>query len=84
MYDEHIQEVLRLIEAAQVLVESDLTWEAKYDAVFGLRILDKLPPGVNIEWCDPDSTYEDDVLAYYRALQDFYEEWSDVAKRMEA
>jgi len=51
------------------VTESQLLWKDKYEIVFG-SLMDKIEEtGVEVDWCDPDMDYEDDVLAYVGALK---------------
>lgn len=67
------QKLLKQIRKVQTTFEDDtLDWEQKYDAIFdrhGSKIsllLHKV--GIRLEYYDPDTTYEEDVTAYVRAL----------------
>ena len=55
-----------------------LSWEEKYDAVF--HISKKLREiGFEIDYCDPDTSYEDDVLALSRAASKHLIDWQEIA-----
>ena len=46
-------------------------WEAKYAAVFSDVVRGQIEAtGVRLEYCDPDTTYEEDVRAYARAVRE--------------
>lgn len=64
-----IKDFIDIAEQAQRIVESDADWETKYEIIFsnpvGGRIRDI---GIVVDWHDPDTTYEEDVLAYAKAL----------------
>lgn len=57
--------VLRFVKS---IIDSDLPWEDKYELFFPhvLRLANSL--GSPFDYSDPDSTYEDDVLACYHAV----------------
>lgn len=51
---------------------SNLSWEAKFDLIFsshGSQKFCRLAPG--FDWCDPDTSYEEDVSAFFYAAK-FY------------
>lgn len=58
--------------------ESSLSWENKYDIMFGERGLiisaraALTEGGVRFEYFDPDTTYEEDVAAFARAFEAHY------------
>lgn len=62
-----------LIKCAEdIIKDSRLDWEQKYDCIFDLKIwqtIDKY--GYSFGWFDPDTSYEEDVTAYVKALREF-------------
>lgn len=46
--------------ANAVVSNPDISWEKKYEFVFSEHVSKK----VDIEWCDPDGSYEEDVQAF--------------------
>ena len=58
---------------------SDLSWEAKFDLIFsshGSQKFCKLARG--FDWYDPDTTYEEDVSAFFYAAKRYlYKEESE-------
>ena len=51
---------------------SDVDWKIKYDTIFTMGIGSKIiEAGFDFNWYDPDTSYEEDVTYYFRALQDF-------------
>jgi hypothetical protein len=71
MTDESIRELVRLRDRAVLIVDSDASWETKFNLVFSddlsLRVWE-LDSG--FDYYDPDTTYEDDVRAFVEALQE--------------
>lgn len=68
----YIVNLIHLIERAERIFQSDADWEMKYDTIFGMRIWQRLgEAGYHVEWCDPDTTYEEDVTAYVNALTEY-------------
>ena len=72
--------VSRVIKAKSTQSEADteMQWQTLYDMVFTDAVngqVHKLAStlGVSFEWDDPDGSYEDNVLAYNRALKQFIE-----------
>jgi len=61
-----------LINAAETIFRSNLSWEVAYDTIFGLKIWQAIRDAeYAFDWCDPDTTYEADVTAYCEALFEF-------------
>jgi len=67
-----IERFLKLAEMASVIRDSKASWETKYGLVFSDQI--SIPiremESVNIDYCDPDTSYEEDVCAYVQALEE--------------
>lgn len=67
------EKFLRWAETLEQLVDAGHTtddWKMIYDTVFPeiSRPISQL--NIGLEWCDPDGSYQDDVLAYHNAVQD--------------
>lgn len=64
-----------LVKIALSIVDSDLfSWEKKFDIIFSEKFSQKIQRrGIEIEWCDPDCDYEDDVRAYGNGLRRWLE-----------
>ncbi len=72
-----IQKLIELIDEASKIFHSDTDWEVKYDAIFGMKIGQKIiAAGFSFDWYDPDTTYQEDVTAYFRALEEWKDRWS--------
>ena len=62
---------LVLADAARAIARSDASWETKYDLIFSdeisgaIRQMNMAP-----DYYDPDTSYEEDVLAYIKALSE--------------
>lgn len=52
-------------KAVKIQDNQELTWEEKYDLIFSEKISGK----AQIDWYDPDTTYEEDVRAFVDALK---------------
>lgn len=52
------------------IVESDLDWDVKFDLVFSKNISQKMLSIYSFEWYDPDTSYCEDVMAFYRAAKE--------------
>lgn len=65
-----IMRFLSLALLAQRIIDNqDMHWQEKYDAIFSDDVRGAIEQtGVKLEWTDPDTTYEEDVLAYGRAV----------------
>jgi hypothetical protein len=66
MHDAH-REFLILAREAQRICDTDATWATKYELVFSGDISRRMEGLIEFTWCDPDTSYEEDVLAFCRA-----------------
>jgi hypothetical protein len=68
------RDFLSLARDARAIADSDATWESKYDVIFpGIsRAVSSL--GFAPDYCDPDTSYQEDVEAYVYAIQEKAEE----------
>ncbi len=57
-----------LHEQANKIYNSDLSWEDKYDFIFSENISMKVFDNINLEYYDPDTSYEEDVRAFMDAF----------------
>lgn len=65
----NVQLFLLLAGQIQRIVASNASWETKYDLVFSPAFSFAIAEtGVPLEWCDPDTTYEEDTRAYADAI----------------
>ena len=69
--DQLIEEIDELIR----IYETDIDWESKYDLIFYTH-KETIHPlcndiGMNFDWYDPDTSYEEDVRSYMEALKEF-------------
>jgi len=73
----HIDDELQLwqhIQFCQQVFNSNADWEYKYDRIFGIHrgfirpLLSRMR--IRLKWCDPDTTHEDDVTAYMKAVEE--------------
>lgn len=65
-------EIAEVYFKAKNIVESDLSWEAKYDMIFCKEVSQKakkLAP--SFDWYDPDTTYEEDVMAFFNSFTEY-------------
>jgi adenosine deaminase len=68
---EKAKKFIRLADAAKAVCDSDADWETKYDLIFSEEISVAVrATGVSFDPCDPDTSYQEDVLAYVEALVD--------------
>lgn len=52
------------------IFESALPWEVKYDEVFSDNISHQVFKLVDLDYYDPDSSYQEDVTAFVEAFKD--------------
>lgn len=76
-----IKRFLLIAKAMKVIVTNDsLDWETKFRMVFSVdkSIANQIKAtGVKIEWLDYDTTYQEDVMQYYNAVQAKAEEYKE-------
>lgn len=71
MTDDTILEMARLRDRAVRIVDSDASWETKFEFVFSKDLSRKVwEIDPHFDYYDPDTTYEDDVRAFVDALQE--------------
>lgn len=62
---------IELDKNKRIFERSDLDWETKYDRIFYNHSRYIVPllslTGHELDWCDPDADYSDDVRAYMAA-----------------
>jgi hypothetical protein len=63
-----MDELNELLEECNRIVDSDMSWEDKYDAIFSDRISKRVFSLLHLDYCDPDTTYEEDVMAFVDAF----------------
>jgi hypothetical protein len=50
------------------IMNSDLSWKEKYDKIFS----DDISMKVDLDYYDPDTSYEEDILAFVNAFKEYY------------
>ena len=65
-----IARYLELAGQMMQIAESDASAETKYDLIFGGGLSRGLAQIFRPEYCDPDTSYEEDVQAYVSALRE--------------
>ena len=67
-----MEKLLELHDNATQIVNSDLSWEAKYDLIFSANLSRKVfDIAIGFDYYDPDTTYEEDVMAFYYAFTEY-------------
>jgi hypothetical protein len=67
---------------AQVLeiCGSNLSEETKYDLIFSPALAGQIRTLIDLDYCDPDTSYEEDIRAFVEALNEkmgFIERWAN-------
>lgn len=66
-----VEKFFEIFEHIQRIVDSPIEWSTKYDLVFSEAVSESIKEtGIRIDWSDPDMDYEDDVRAYFGALEE--------------
>lgn len=60
-------ELLEVYSEAIRIFDSGISWKAKYDLIFS----DRISQGVDFEWYDPDTSYEEDVTSFIKAFKEY-------------
>lgn len=67
--------ILRAIQTEMNdVISSSGSWESKYDRVFSNQISGKVFSLIRLDYCDPDTTYKEDVLAFASAFNQYMDE----------
>jgi hypothetical protein len=77
---EKLQEFIDLFCYLESVVESDLGWETKYRLVFNQACSGQIREMVALDYYDPDEGYEQDVMAFYRAVRERADEFKRVVE----
>lgn len=67
---ERIREYLTLFEEAKVIFDSEADWETKYDLIFSDQVSTPMNKLFRLDYYDPDTTYEEDLTAWFRAAEE--------------
>jgi len=62
-----IGELIDLNSEAHEIINSNLSWNVKYDLIFS----DDMSSKVKLDYYDPDTSYEEDVLAWIGAFDEY-------------
>lgn len=57
----------RIYERSKRIINSDLSWEDKYDMIFS----EEISRNFSLDYYDPDTSYQEDVMAFMGALDDY-------------
>ena len=63
---------------AKRIFTSNLDWVDKFDMIFGLKNIYNL----NLDYYDPDTSYEEDVIAFMNAFDDHMKKEEIIAKQI--
>ena len=73
-----VAQVVATVRQIIKIFNSEASWKTKYDVIFGIRN-GMLEPqlkaaGLELEWYNPDTDYQDDVTAFVNAAEKLLEE----------
>lgn len=76
-------ELLNLNNKVQQLIKEDVDWEIKYDLIFSKNVSRRIftllsELNIRFDYYDPDTSYEEDALAFANALNEKVEELKKV------
>ena len=72
-----IQSIIKSISILHAIAHSEVSWQTKFELVFTQAdsVKDAIKGiGIELEWVDPDTSYEDDLMAFIQALDEIGEE----------
>lgn len=69
MHD-NAREFIRLAREVRRICDTDADWETKYDLVFSPDMSRRMSALYRLDYYDPDTSYEEDVLAFCRAVNE--------------
>lgn len=72
-----LNELIILNKEANEIIDSELSWEEKYHLIFSSRISSKVFDLINLDYYDPDTSYEEDVLAFINAFNSRVEKFKN-------
>lgn len=67
----HLYELYDLV--IKIYYDENLDWEQKYDLIFSERISQEVFRLIDLDYCDPDTSYEEDVKAFVYAFENVME-----------
>lgn len=78
----------QVIRANLIIEATDLSWKEKYDLIFCDELSGKCfdlakKLGEKIDYYDPDTTYEKDVMAFVEAIRAYDTKYQRLSKYME-
>lgn len=73
------EEKKKIYERAKRIIASDLEWKDKYDMIFSEEISRK----ISLDYYDPDTTYEEDVMAFMKAFDSYMFKQDIIAKQID-
>jgi len=76
---------IQISREAREIANSEADWETKYDLIFSADISQTIFfLGISFDYCDPDSSYEEDVMAYVNAINAKSDELEKTLARKES
>lgn len=67
--EEKIRKINKKVQ--KIIYRDDLNWNQKYDMIFSKEISRKVHRHINLNYYDPDTSYEEDVMAFASALNEW-------------
>ena len=80
------QAIIQSIFLLHHIAYSEVSWRTKFELVFAQADSIKAAikeVGIELEWYDPDEDYEEDLMAFIKALDEIGEELAIVLEVME-
>jgi len=80
-----IQSIIQSISTLHYIAYSGVSWHTKFELIFAQADSVKAAIkeiGMELEWYDPDTSYEDDLIAFMKALDEIGEELAIVLEAM--
>ena len=78
-----IMRYVAICDEANAILNSDASWETKFDLIFSDNISIVLQTIHLVGWCDPNTSYEEDVKAFMAAVNRKCTEFRSILKSIE-
>lgn len=70
MNQEKYNQLKEIHNLATKIMASDINWEIKFDLIFSVDVSLAVRELIDLDYVDPDTSYEEDVQAYMSAFNE--------------
>lgn len=72
-------ELVNIKQRIHRIINSELEWVDKYDMIFS----DEISMNFHLDYYDPDTSYEEDVLAWVAAFDEYFKKQTIIHEQIE-